>query len=91
MAFKADIQIPKGEQMELFDGKLLSEEAAKSYQIIGQVFDTYWLVQYEDRLLIIDQHAAHEKVKYEALVKKLREGQVDSQNLAPPMLSLIHI
>ena len=73
-------------QMELFDGKLLSEEAAKSYQIIGQVFDTYWLVQYGEKLLIIDQHAAHEKVKYEALVKKLREGNADSQNLAPPMI-----
>ncbi|HJC24080.1 MAG TPA: DNA mismatch repair endonuclease MutL [Candidatus Eisenbergiella merdavium] len=73
-------------QLALFDGKLLSEEAAKSYQIIGQVFDTYWLVQYDDRLLIIDQHAAHEKVKYEALVKKLREGKADSQNLAPPMI-----
>ena len=83
---EAQYTVSEAKQMELFDGKLLSEEAAKSYQIIGQVFDTYWLVQYEDRLLIIDQHAAHEKVKYEALVKKLREGQVDSQNLAPPMI-----
>ena len=84
--FKGQYKISEAKQMELFDGKLLSEEAAKSYRIIGQVFDTYWLVQYEDRLLIIDQHAAHEKVKYEALVKKLREGQVDSQNLAPPLI-----
>ena len=83
---EAQYTVSEAKQMELFDGKLLSEEAAKSYQIIGQVFDTYWLVQYEERLLIIDQHAAHEKVKYEALVKKLREGQVDSQNLAPPMI-----
>lgn len=83
---EAQYTVSEAKQMELFDGKLLSEEAAKSYQIIGQVFDTYWLVQYEDRLLIIDQHAAHEKVKYEALMKKLREGQVDSQNLAPPMI-----
>lgn len=83
---EAQYTVSEAKQMELFDGKLLSEEAAKSYQIIGQVFDTYWLVQYEERLLIIDQHAAHEKVKYEALVKKLREGQVDSQNLVPPMI-----
>ncbi len=83
---EAQYTVSEAKQMELFDGKLLSEEAAKSYRIIGQVFDTYWLVQYEERLLIIDQHAAHEKVKYEALVKKLREGQVDSQNLAPPMI-----
>ena len=79
-------QISGAKQLELFDGKLLSEEAAKDYRIIGQVFDTYWLVQYEDRLLIIDQHAAHEKVKYEALVKKLKEGKADSQNLAPPLI-----
>ena len=84
--FKGQYKISEAKQMELFDGKLLSEETAKIYRIIGQVFDTYWLVQYEDRLLIIDQHAAHEKVKYEALVKKLREGQVDSQNLAPPLI-----
>ena len=83
---EAQYTVSEAKQMGLFDGRLLSEEAAKSYQIIGQVFDTYWLVQYEERLLIIDQHAAHEKVKYEALVKKLREGQVDSQNLAPPMI-----
>ena len=79
-------QVSEAKQLELFDGKLLSEEAAKDYRIIGQVFDTYWLVQYEDRLLIIDQHAAHEKVKYEALVKKLKEGKADSQNLAPPLI-----
>ena len=79
-------QVSEAKQLELFDGKLLSEEAAKEYRIIGQVFDTYWLVQYEDRLLIIDQHAAHEKVKYEALVKKLKEGKADSQNLAPPLI-----
>ena len=51
--------------MDLFDGKLLSPEAKKHHKIIGQVFDTYWLVQMEDKLYIIDQHAAHEKVLYE--------------------------
>ena len=83
---EARYMVTEAKQLELFDGKLLSEEAAKDYRIIGQIFDTYWLVQYDDRLLIIDQHAAHEKVKYEALVKKLREGQADSQNLAPPII-----
>lgn len=78
--------VKEATQMELFDGKLLSEKAKKSYRILGQVFDTYWMVQYEDKLMFLDQHAAHEKVKYEALVKKIREGSVESQMLIPPMV-----
>ena len=74
------------DQMELFDDKLLSKKAAESYRILGQIFGTYWLLEYEDKLLILDQHAAHEKVKYEALVHKIRTGGVDSQLLAPPMV-----
>ncbi len=74
------------EQMELFDGKLLSQEAAVEHIIIGQLFDTYWLVQYADRLYIIDQHAAHEKVLYERLMKNLRERTFSSQLLSPPII-----
>ena len=64
--------VQKAEQMDLFDGKLLSPEAKKHHKIIGQVFDTYWLVQMEDKLYIIDQHAAHEKVLYERIVKEMK-------------------
>ena len=78
--------VQKAEQMDLFDGKLLSPEAKKHHKIIGQVFDTYWLVQMEDKLYIIDQHAAHEKVKYERLVKQLKEKQAASQLLSPPVI-----
>ncbi len=74
------------EQMNLFEEKLLSVENRSRYQILGQVFDTYWLVQFEDKLFIIDQHAAHEKVKYERLMKQYREKQVVSQNLMPPVI-----
>lgn len=73
-------------QMELFEEKLLTKEAVQSYRILGQVFDTYWIAEYEDKLLFIDQHAAHEKVKYEALVNKLENGSVDSQMLTPPIV-----
>lgn len=73
-------------QMNLFEEKMLSVENRAKYQIIGQVFDTYWLVQFEDKLFIIDQHAAHEKVKYERLMKQYQEHQVLSQGLMPPVI-----
>lgn len=74
------------EQLDLFDGKLLSKEAAIRHVLIGQLFDTYWLVQYGDKLYIIDQHAAHEKVLYERLMKELREQKPQSQLLSPPII-----
>ncbi len=76
----------KPAQMNLFEEKLLSVDNRSKYRIIGQVFDTYWMVQYEDKLFIIDQHAAHEKVKYERLMKQFREKNVTSQRLMPPVI-----
>ena len=73
-------------QMELFADKILSEEARAHYEIVGQIFDTYWLVSYGDKMLIIDQHAAHEKVKYERLIKRFREHDIVSQTVNPPMI-----
>ncbi len=75
-----------GTQMNLFEEKMLTVENRARYQIIGQVFDTYWLVQFEDKLFIIDQHAAHEKVKYERLMKQFHEKNVVSQTLMPPII-----
>ena len=72
------------EQLNLFSEKLLSPGAVKQYELIGQIFGTYWIASYQDKMILIDQHAAHEKVKYEALMKKIREGKPDSQNLMPP-------
>lgn len=76
----------KPEQLDLFDGKLLSKEAAVHHVIIGQLFDTYWLVQFGEKLYIIDQHAAHEKVLYERLMKNLRNRTFQSQMLSPPII-----
>lgn len=78
--------VPIAKQMDLFKEKLLSVENRSRYHIIGQVFDTYWMVQFEDKLLIIDQHAAHEKVKYERLMRQFREKSVVSQTLMPPVI-----
>ncbi len=85
-ADESDIRIQKTEQLNLFEEKLLTAENRSKYQIIGQVFNTYWLVQFEDKLFIIDQHAAHEKVKYERLMKQYHEKQVLSQGLMPPVI-----
>ena len=65
---------------------LLKEEARKEHHLIGQVFKTYWMVEYKDNLFIIDQHAAHEKVLYEKLMKRFREHRPDIQQLMPPII-----
>ncbi len=64
----------------------LSEEAKKSHRVIGQVFDTYWLVEFDNKLYIIDQHAAHEKVLFEKMMKQLQEKTMTSQLLSPPTI-----
>lgn len=72
--------------MQLFDEQFLTPEAEKSHRIIGQVFDTYWLIQYGENLYIIDQHAAHEKVLFERMMKNYREKNVTSQMVSPPLI-----
>lgn len=73
-------------QIELFDDKLLSKEARIKHKIIGQVFETYWIVEYGDKMFLIDQHAAHEKVLYERLVKRYDSKENLSQELNPPII-----
>lgn len=64
----------------------LSAEAVKSHRIIGQIFETYWIVEYDGKVYIIDQHAAHEKVMYERFMKQYAEKQMTSQQIAPPLV-----
>ncbi len=78
-------------QMELFDGKLLDSKARFRHKLIGQLFDTYWMVEYNDQLFIIDQHAAHEKVLYERTMKALKERVYDTQMLSPPIILTLSI
>lgn len=73
-------------QLELFQEKLLSETARPSHRILGQIFDTYWLVEYRNALYIIDQHAAHEKVLYERMMREFQNNQVNSQMISPPVV-----
>lgn len=76
--------ISKPEQMTLEIDRFLSEKARPSHRLIGQVFRTYWMIEYDDKLYIVDQHAAHEKVMFERLMKQLSEKKVISQQLLPP-------
>jgi len=78
--------VEKPVQMDFFEEKMLTKENREEYKILGQIFDTYWLLAFQDKLFIIDQHAAHEKVKYERLVKQFREKSIVSQSLNPPIV-----
>lgn len=76
----------KEEQLEFFKEKLLAPESRSRHRLIGQLFDTYWLVQFEDSFYIIDQHAAHEKVYYERFVKQFEKQEITSQYISPPLI-----
>ena len=75
-----------GEQLALFDDKFLSGESRFRHQIIGQLFETYWLIEYGENLYIIDQHAAHEKVLFEKTMEGLKNKTFTSQMLNPPII-----
>ncbi|SEU30686.1 DNA mismatch repair protein MutL [Lacrimispora sphenoides] len=83
-------EVPKGEkgpeQLDLFDGKLLEPKARSMHKLIGQLFDTYWLVEFNEQLFIIDQHAAHEKVLYEKTMGTLKTMEYISQLVSPPII-----
>ena len=73
-------------QMTLREDPVFSVQARHDRKILGQLFKTYWLIEYEDQLFIMDQHAAHEKVNYERLMKNFKEKEIYSQRLEPPMV-----
>lgn len=76
----------KYEQMDMFEDKFLTPEAKKKHRIIGQLFKTYWLIEYEDKFFIMDQHAAHEKVKFEELMANYKNKTAIPQYLMPPAI-----
>lgn len=75
-------------QESLFTAPFLSEEARISHRIIGEVFQTYWLIEYGNSLYIMDQHAAHEKINFERMMKRKKEKEVFSQNIIPLSIHL---
>ena len=72
--------------LESLSSDFLTKDAKKKHRIIGQLFKTYWLVEFEDKLFIVDQHAAHEKVLYERTMATLREKEFTSQTISPPII-----
>ena len=79
------------EQQDLFDHRLLNPKTKSDIIIIGQLFETYWLVQFEDKFYMIDQHAAHEKVLYERTVKTLANKEITSQMVSPPLILTLNM
>ncbi|MCR5773586.1 MAG: DNA mismatch repair endonuclease MutL [Lachnospiraceae bacterium] len=73
-------------QMELFEERAIDPSNRPYFRIVGCVFDTYWIIEYKDKMFMIDQHAAHEKVMYERFTKEYRDKQVVSQYVEPPVL-----
>ena len=69
-----------------YDKVFLTESSKKQFSIIGQLFKTYWLIEFEDKLYIIDQHAAHEKVLYEKTMARLANKDFTSQRISPPIV-----
>lgn len=84
--FLKDLKKEKVEQLNLFEEKIVKKEIRQEYTIIGQVFETYWLIQYKDSLYIIDQHAAHERVLYERTLNGMKNREYTSQYLSPPII-----
>lgn len=80
------IVVEKVTQLDLFDEKVLTKENVKEYEILGQIFGTYWIIAFKDKIFLVDQHAAHEKVNYERMLKRYKSGEMLSQMVNPPVI-----
>ena len=78
---KSDVQ-----QLSMFDNALMNVSDTNSYRVIGQLFDTYWLIEFEDKFYMMDQHAAHEKILYENLMNHIKTKKMDTQMIMPPII-----
>ncbi|MCH4193655.1 MAG: DNA mismatch repair endonuclease MutL [Butyrivibrio sp.] len=85
---KADEQIivEKNVQLDMFEEKMLTREHREEYEILGQIFDTYWILAFKDKIFLVDQHAAHEKVNYERMLRRFHENDIASQMINPPVI-----
>ncbi len=85
--FQKEAEAMKSEQLTLFENEeLLRPQNEKNIKIVGQVFDTYWIIEFENNMYIVDQHAAHEKVLFEKFMKIYRNNEMTTQQLSPPVV-----
>lgn len=84
--YQAKTKETKVNQLNLFENKLLNPDNRNKYRVIGQLFETYWLIEFEDKLYIMDQHAAHEKILYEKIMKRIKNKTMQSQMILPPLV-----
>ena len=80
------VVVEKVTQLDLFDEKVLTKENVKEYEILGQIFGTYWIIAFKDKIFMVDQHAAHEKVNYERMLRRYKNGEMLSQMVNPPVI-----
>ncbi len=80
------VVVEKPMQLNLFDEKVLTKDNVKEYEILGQIFGTYWIISFKDKIFMVDQHAAHEKVNYERMMKRYKSGDILSQMVNPPVI-----
>lgn len=78
-------------QISMFEDKLLDEKNENKYRIIGQLFETYWLIEFEDKFYMMDQHAAHEKILFEQTMERLRSKKMDTQMIMPPVILTLNM
>ena len=86
VSYQGRAKLHQAKQLDLFEERLLDKKSVKEHQLIGQVFNTYWLVEFQENLYIIDQHAAHERVLYEKTLEGLKTREYTSQNISPPII-----
>ena len=80
------IIVEKPVQLDLFEEKVLTKDNVKEYEILGQIFGTYWIIGFKDKMFLVDQHAAHEKVNYERMLARYKSGEMLSQMVNPPVI-----
>ena len=85
-AAAAACEVQKAEQLDLFEEKFLTKKAVQEFKLVGQIFETYWIIEYKEQMYIIDQHAAHERVLYEKTLKGMKDRAFTSQYLSPPII-----
>ena len=83
------IFVEKPEQFTIYDPEFFARESREEFEVIGQIFDTYWLITLGNKLFFMDQHAAHEKIKYEEFIHKFKNGSLESQNILPPCVIVL--